>query len=139
MDVGPNLARQIPASAKPFNAYLEKSVSESFFITPVTEKELEKELTKLNPNKSCRFDNLHPKVISKVAHLIKYPLKVIYNKPLSSSIIPEKLKVSLITPVYKNEDETSFSNYRPIAVLPYFSKLLEKLMYKRLINFIKKT
>ena len=73
-----------------------------------------------------------------MAHLIKYPLKIIYNKSLSSGIIPEKLKVSLITPVYKNEDETSFSNYRPIAVLPCFSKLLEKLMYKRLINFIEK-
>ena len=134
-----NLAKQIPVSTKPFKEYLDKSLSESFrFITvrPVTD-EIEREITKINPNKSYGFDNLHPKVVRKVAHLIKYPLKIIYNKSLSSGIIPEKLKVSLITPVYKNEDETSFSNYRPIAVLPCFSKLLEKLMYKRLINFIR--
>ena len=92
----------------------------------------------LNPNKSCGFDYLHPKVIRKVSHLIKYPLKIIFNKSLSSGIIPEQLKVSLITPIYKSEDETLFSNYRPIAVLPCFSKLLEKLMYKRLINFVEK-
>ena len=77
MDVGPNLARRISASAsaKAFKAYLDKSVSESFFITPVTEDEIETELTKLNPYKSCGFDNLHPKILSKVAHLIKCPLK----------------------------------------------------------------
>ena len=108
MDVGPNLAKQIPVSTKPFKEYLDKSVSESFFITPVTEDEIEREITKINPNKSYGFDNLHPKVVRKVAHLIKYPLKTIYNKSLSSGIIPEKLKVSLITPVCKNEDETSF-------------------------------
>ena len=44
----------------------------------------------------------------------------------------------MITPIHKNEDETLFSKYRPMAVVPCFSKLLEKVMYKRLINFIEK-
>ena len=60
-------------------------------------------------------------------HFLKYPLKIIYYKSLSTGIIPE-LKDSLTTPIHKNEDETLFSNYRPTAVLPCFSKLLEKLM-----------
>lgn len=93
---------------------------------------------KLNPNKSCGFDDLQPKIIQKVAHLLKYPLTIIFNKSLLTGIIPEQVKVSLITPVHKSEDESSFSNYRPIAVLTWFSKLLEKLMYKRLIDFIEK-
>ena len=103
----------------------------------MTEDEVERELIKLNPNKSCGFDDLQPNVIRKVAHLIKHPLKIIYNRYLSSGIIPEQLKFSLITPIYKSEDETSFSNYRP-SCSPMLSKLLEKLMYKRLINFIEK-
>ena len=53
-------------------------------------------------------------------------------------VIPDKLKISLITPVYTNEDESLLSNYRPIAVLPCLSKILEQLMYKRLIKFIDK-
>ena len=61
-------------------------------------------------------------------HFLKYPLKIIYYKSLSTGIIPKQLKVSLTTPIHKNEDETLFSNYRPTAVLPCFSKLLEKLM-----------
>ena len=43
-----------------------------------------------------------------------------------------------MTPVYKNEDESLLSNYRPISVLPCFSKVLEKLMYKSVIKFIEK-
>ena len=38
----------------------------------------------------------------------------------------------------KNEDQCLFSNYSPVAVLPCFSKILETIMYKRLINFIQK-
>ena len=41
-------------------------------------------------------------------------------------------------PVYKNEDKSLFSNYRPVAVLSCFSKLLEKLMYKRLMDYIER-
>ena len=63
---------------------------------------------------------------------------LIFNKSFTSGIIPDKLKTSLITPVYKSEDKCLFSNYRPVAVLPCFSKILEKIMYNRLISFIQK-
>ena len=48
------------------------------------------------------------------------------------------MKVALVTPVYKASEENIYSNYRPISVLPCFSKILEKLMYKRLIDYIHK-
>ena len=38
--------------------------------------------------------------------------------------------------MYKSSDKNVFSNYRPISVLPCFSKILEKLMYKRLMNYV---
>ena len=53
-----------------------------------------------------------------------------------SGIIPDNLKVALVTPIFKSNDETKFENYRPISVLTCFSKLLEKLMAKRLTMFI---
>lgn len=40
--------------------------------------------------------------------------------------------------MFKAKDKNEFKNYRPISVLTCFSKLLEKLMYKRLIIFIEK-
>ena len=37
---------------------------------------------------------------------------------------------------FKSDDETLFSNYRPVSVLPVFSKVLERLMYNRFITYI---
>ena len=49
---------------------------------------------------------------------------------------PERLKFSLIKPVYKNGDKSSPSNYRPISLLPAFSKIFEKVIYKRLFDHL---
>ena len=47
-----------------------------------------------------------------------------------------KLKTAKITPIFKAGDKTEVSNYRPISVLPCFSKVLERIMYNRLYNFL---
>ena len=81
---------------------------------------------------------MNPKVIQQIAPLIKYPLALIFNKSLSQGVVPKNLKCSLISPVYKSEDKSLVSNYRPVSVLPCFSKILEKLMFKRLMSFFDK-
>ena len=55
----------------------------------------------------------------------------LYN-PLKYGIFPDSLKIAKVTPAYKSGDSSSFSNYRPISVLPFFSKMLERIMYTRL-------
>jgi hypothetical protein len=47
-------------------------------------------------------------------------------------------KISKIKPISKGGDERNILNYRPIFILPVFSKMLEKIMYKRLNSFIEK-
>ena len=46
------------------------------------------------------------------------------------------MKIANVIPIYKANDKMEFSNYRPVSVLPVFSKVLERLMYNRLIYFI---
>ena len=46
--------------------------------------------------------------------------------------------MSRITPVYKNGSVCEPGNYRPIAVISSFSKVLEKLVYDKLASFLKK-
>ena len=55
-----------------------------------------------------------------------------------TGVIPEELKIALVTPVFKANDKEEFSNYRPISVIPCFSKILEKIMYKRIIKYLDK-
>jgi retron-type reverse transcriptase len=52
--------------------------------------------------------------------------------------MPDILKIAVITPIFKGNEKNRFENYRPISVLTCFSKLLEKLMVKRLTAFIDK-
>ena len=51
-------------------------------------------------------------------------------------IFPDSLKIAKVTPVYKSGDNSSLSNYRPISVLPCFSKMLERIMYRRLYSYL---
>jgi hypothetical protein len=46
------------------------------------------------------------------------------------------LKIAKVCPVYKAEAENSFSNYRPFSVLPSFSKIFEKVVHRRLSNYM---
>jgi len=55
---------------------------------------------------------------------------------LAQGIYPERLKFSLIKPIYKSGDKSSLSNYRPISLLPVFSKILEKVIHKRLFDHL---
>ena len=55
---------------------------------------------------------------------------------MSQGIFPEKLKIARITPIFKSDDETSVTNYRPTSVLPFFSKIIERIMYNRLYTFL---
>ena len=89
-------------------------------------------------NKSCGYDGINANIIKVVAKEISEPLTHIFNLSFSSGIIPDNVKIALVTPIFKDNEENRFENYRPISVLTCFSKLLEKLMVKRLINFIDK-
>ena len=53
-------------------------------------------------------------------------------------MFPDKLKVAKVIPFYKGEDKRLLNNYRTISVLLAFSKILERLMYKRLLDFLNK-
>ena len=56
----------------------------------------------------------------------------ICNRMLSTGTFPDRLKYSEIKPMYKKGDKTLITNYRPISLLPVFSKIFEKVLYKRL-------
>ena len=49
---------------------------------------------------------------------------------------PDKLNIAKIIPIFKSEDKLLMNNYRPISILPFFSKILDRLMYNRLLNYL---
>ena len=69
---------------------------------------------------------------------IKDNLALIFNYSIEQGIFPEKLKAALIFPIHKGESKFACSKYHAISILPIFSKIFEKFIYKRLIDFINK-
>ena len=49
---------------------------------------------------------------------------------------PDTLKIAKVIPIYKGDDEQMVQNYRPISILPFFSKIYEKIIYNHIINFL---
>ena len=56
----------------------------------------------------------------------------------SKGCVPNQLKIAKVTPVFKNGDPSLIQNYIPISVLPVFSKIYERLMYNRLMDYVTK-
>ena len=67
----------------------------------------------------------------------KLPL-IIFNESFQQGVFPDNLKVGMVYPIQRGDSEIVCSNYRPISILPIFSKLLEKLMNKRLSDYLNK-
>jgi len=72
--------------------------------------------------------NSAPYILSRLIH--------IFNKLLSTGIFPDRLKFSEVKTLFKKGDKTEFSNYRPITLLTSFSKIIEKIIYKRLYRYL---
>ena len=49
---------------------------------------------------------------------------------------PNELKLAKVLPIYKSEEEHFSQNYRPISILPYFSKIYERVIYNHLMQYI---
>ena len=64
------------------------------------------------------------------------PITDIINLSITSGIVPKKLKIARVIPLFKSGEQDIFTNYRPVSVLPAFSKILERVMYNRLLRFL---
>jgi len=99
-------------------------------------KEINKIVDSLKDKNSSGYDEISTKIIKISKPFIISPLININNKMLAQGVYPERLKFSLIKPIYKSGDKSSPSNYRPISLLPVFSKIFKKVIYKRLFDHL---
>ena len=137
INVGPSLASKIPKSSTSPKSYLKRNYINSFYASPVTTDELKKLFSNL---KDCAsgWDNFESKVIKFSYNEICLPFMHICNGSLLTGVFPKQMKTAKVIPLFKGGDPMEFNNYRPISILPIFSKVLERIMYNRLIAYLDK-
>jgi hypothetical protein len=85
---------------------------------------------------SHEYDEISTRILKMSAPYILSPLTYTSNKILLTGIFPDRLEFSEVKPLYKEGNTSDFSNYRPISLLTSFSKVIEKIIYKRLYYYL---
>ena len=110
----------------------------SIFLTEIGPDEIYKIIKDLGINKSGDIYGNTSNLVKLGGPVLIQILTLLFNKSIDQGIFPSALKLSKIVPIHKGDSIFEVSNYRPISLLPIFSKILEKLMYSRIIDFITK-
>ena len=134
-NVGPKLAEKIPPTQKSFKDYLtnfDKSIESNELLF----EEFEDAFKSLKRNKASGVDDLNSNIIIDAYNDIKVPLFYVFKTSIREGVFPDALKIAKVSPIFKTGDTSLLGNYRPISVLPVFSKILERIMYNRLYNFL---
>ena len=63
-------------------------------------------------------------------------MMMMINTSIESGHVPDTMKLAKLIPIYKSKGKQMFNNYRPISLLPIFSKIIENVIYQRLFNFL---
>ena len=90
----------------------------------------------LNPNKATGSDGISAHMLLLCDTSIIFPLKLIFQNILESSIYPDQWKLANVTPIHKKNDKQLVGNYRPISLLPICSKIFEKLVFNSLYSYL---
>ena len=131
------LSDKIPPSEKHFRAFMPPSSVNSFVLLPTNPLELININKTLKSTHSSGCDDINPYITSQVMDLLAAPLAEVINCSLSEGMVPLEIKMARVLPIYKQGSKSELANYRPISILPFFSKFYEKVLYDRLFSYIK--
>ena len=125
--------QNLPISSVSPCSYISEINVPSLNLTAVTEDVV---ISILDTKKATGCDNLPIRFIKTCSEAMGRLLTVLINKSISTGRFPELWKSAIVTPVQKSRESSEMSNFRPILVLPAFSKILERVIYNQLISHL---
>lgn len=136
-NIANNLASNIDQATVPFESFLPDPVQFSFFLRPTTIHEVFDVIKNMKVT-SPGYDDISIEVIKACNKEISPFLKFIINKCFAEGCFPKKLQIAKVIPVHKKGEKSKHCNYRPISILPSFSKIFEKIVAIRLTTYFTK-
>ena len=138
-NIGPKYANDIPPSINTSDHYLKLNSHpniNTIFLAPTDPDEISKILKTMKSKTSSGHDNINSKLLKAVESCIVKPISTLINKSIETGIVPDIMKLAKVIPIYKAKNKDELSNYRPISLLPVLSKIMEKVIHKRLYSFL---
>ena len=111
------------------------NVTNKMTFSHVSEQHICKLVNGLVSKRSCGPDGLSNLLLKMLINVIKGPLCILFNKSLHHGIFPDLLKLVRVIPLHKS-GESILDNYIPISLLPFISKVLEKIVYQKLVEHL---
>ena len=124
----PCAGTSIPSSSREAN----KVIS----IVEFSEKEIIKACSSLTPNLTSGSDLIPAFLVKDCAHVLASPLKILFNCSMQLGRFPDRWKITNICPILKGGNRSDITNYRPISLLPNFSKVFEKALVNKMHDAI---
>ena len=141
-NIGREIASKVILPSVKYKEYIKipnsQFMSTSMVINDTDESEIRYIIGQLKDNCAVGWDGISTSILKATVDVLTPPLTGLFNLCLSKGIFPRVFKKAIIYPIYKNGDSESVNNYRPISILSSLSKILEKIIYKRLISFLDK-
>ena len=122
-------------NASDFHKSMPEPVPNSMYIRPVDSSEIYEVIKNLK-NKATLDSKINPLKIANTDFKFTACLAKIVTSSFEQGIFPQALKLARVVPIYKSGQKTDVSNYRPISLLSSFSKIYEKMMHKRVVEFM---
>lgn len=110
----------------------------TIFLDPVSENEIFNIINSLKVSNSCGIDSISSNMLKSIVQYIVVPLTFLINWSLSEGIFPDIFKIAKIIPLHKKGDKLLLNNYRPISLLSSISKILERVIYNKMLRFCNK-
>ena len=124
-----------PNSTQDYSNTLTDGSPGSIFLHPVHPLELEKTISSLKLKSTSDVNISTIKAAAEIPRFMEVLSEVI-NASFTDGVFPKQLKTARVVPIYKGGSKSEVSNYRPISLLPAFSKIFEKLMHSRVYDFL---
>lgn len=137
VNIGKELTNTMQPTDVSHTKYLRGTYNNTLYLYPATSEEVYNILLNLK-NSSAGHDDIDSRLLKQVSSYIIQPLTHICNLSLSNGIFPQELKLAKVLPIFKSGDPTKFNNYRPISILPSISKIFEKIIYTRIVNYLER-
>ena len=135
-NVGPILANSMADSSVSFEQCVKPTQSKMLRFKLVPYSKVLNLLNSLSKSKATGLDKISGKILKAAACSIASSLTYIFNHALISSHFPSEWKVARLLPLFTKGPRNSAENYRPISILPSISKIMERIMYDQLYEYL---